>query len=178
MDALRGGRLMRKCMFDSIEQHHADDFGNSRLGPRLYQDILSAVREAGTPEVVKEFESRFLPLVNSDPSRDKAAIAIAEAEQAAAAAAHRGRGKWVGISVVLVAASLGAAMVGFKTLKITAAEAKKSPKATATETMPAAAQPVMSESPIAETKASEPASEAMPEEAPALSAKEEPTGPE
>jgi hypothetical protein len=177
MDALRGGRLMRKYMFDSIEQHHADDFGNSMVGPRLYQDILSAVRESGTADAVKEFESRFFPLVNSDPSRDKAAIAIAEAEQAAAAAARRGRGKWVGISVVVVAAFLGAAMVGVKSLKITAAEAKRSPKLMATEIMPAAAQPVISEAPVAETKTIEPASELMPEEAPALSGTEESTGP-
>jgi hypothetical protein len=175
MDGLRGGRRMRKCMFDSIEQHHADDFANSRVGPRLYQDILSAVREAGTAEALKEFETRFLPLVNSDPSRDKGAIAIARAGNVATAAASRSRSRWVGVSVVLVVASLGGALVGFKMLKPTAAEASRSaPKMMATETKPAAVPTVTSESPVAETTPIEPASETVTEEVPVLSGKEEP----
>src|SRR6185369_93420 len=72
MEALRGGRQMRKRIFDTLEQHHTHDFGNSRLGPRLYEDLLSAVRESGAAEAVKEFENRFLPLVNTDPARDNA----------------------------------------------------------------------------------------------------------
>src|SRR5438045_107523 len=150
MDALRSGRQMRKCIFDTLEQHHADDFGNSRVGPRLYQDILAAVRESGAAEAVKEFESRFLPLVNSDPARDNAAILVSE--KAAAAAADRKRGRWVGISVVLVVAMLAAATVGFRTVKTSAAQAgRSSPKVTATQAIAAPAQAAKNESPVPET---------------------------
>jgi hypothetical protein len=175
MDALRNGRQMRKRVFDTIEQHHAEDFGNSKVGPRLYADILAAVRESGAAEALTEFESRFLPLVNSDPARDTAAIRISQQAAAEAAAADRKRGAWVGLSVVLLVAMVGAAVVGFRTVKITPAQAGRSAhKPMATQIMPAPPQAVIKEAPVAETKAPEPAFETVTEESPDLSAKEEP----
>jgi hypothetical protein len=61
VDALRSGRQMRKRIFDTIEERHAHDLRNSRLGPGFYEELLSVVRQAGTAEGIKEFESRFLP---------------------------------------------------------------------------------------------------------------------
>jgi hypothetical protein len=115
-EMLRVGRDMRKRMFDTIEQRHADDLGNGKAGMKLYEDLLSAVRDAGVPEAETEFESRFLPLLNKkevqpagtfDPDRMTAA-----------------EGPWSGVwrwisSTVMAAAIAGAAgwFFGDKALK-------------------------------------------------------------
>jgi hypothetical protein len=54
-------------MFNALEQNHAKDFRDPSGGPRLNKNILSAVRDSGTAEAIQEFESRFLPLVNTKP---------------------------------------------------------------------------------------------------------------
>src|SRR5262245_24826527 len=35
VEALRGGRAMQKRVFDTIEERHAKDFGNGRVGQKL-----------------------------------------------------------------------------------------------------------------------------------------------
>jgi hypothetical protein len=188
MEALRGGRQMRKRIFDTLEQHHTHDFGNSRLGPRLYEDLLSAVRESGAAEAVKEFESRFLPLVNTDPARDKAEAdddVSAELTKAvrATAARDRKRGNWIGVSVVLTITTLTALIIGFKGLKITPAEAGRSLfRMTASHTKPAPAPPAVTAQPAAEesstaaTSSPESISETTPEPVPAFSPEPELAG--
>ncbi len=47
IQALRGGRKMRKRMFDTIEQRHTQGFVSGRMGMGLYEDFLSAVRVSG-----------------------------------------------------------------------------------------------------------------------------------
>jgi hypothetical protein len=161
VEALRGGHQMRNCMFNAIEQNHAQDFRDPSVGPRLYKNILSAVRDSGAAEAIQEFESRFLPLVNSkQPDKNQVR-----------AEADRGRGRWVGISVVLAVASLAALIAGFKTLKITAAEANRlNVKMTST---PVRAHAVAGDGVIVPTKTTEPASEMVTEPAPAFSAEQE-----
>jgi hypothetical protein len=167
MDALRGGREMRRCIFDTIEQRHAHDFRNSSLGPGLYEHLLSAVRESGAREAIKEFEARFFPLLNSDPSEE-----MTNQDRVTAVAAQRGR--WGLIPALFVVAFAGALIVGFNAVKITAAEATRATaKQTASETTSALA--VAPEGPIAATKTIEPASEMPTEEVPALSAEQEPS---
>ena len=165
VDALRSGRQMRKRIFDTIEQRHACDFRNSRVGPGLYEDLLSAVRNSGAAEAIKEFENRFSPLLNSDPSRDNA--------EAAALANRRTRG-WGMISAMSAVAFLGALIVGFGALKIIAAERPtvSAVKAIepASEAMPLPA--VAPESPIATTKVIEPTTETT-EAAPPTSVEQE-----
>ena len=185
MDALRSGRAMRKCIFDTIEQRHARDFGNSRVGPGLYEDLLSAVRESGATEAIKEFENRFFPLLNSDPSRDNADIGPSEEmtnQDRATAVEDRRRGGWGVISALCVLGFLGALIVGFNAFKITAAERPTVEEATRTaatatelapETMTEPAQAVAAETAIAATKAMEPASEVMTEAMGGISAKQE-----
>jgi hypothetical protein len=183
MDALRSGRQMRKCIFDTIEQRHAHDFGNSRVGPGLYENLLSAVRESGATEAIKEFENRFFPLLNSDPSRDNADIGSSkEMTNQDRAVADRGRGGWGMILALCVVGFLGALMVGVNALKITAAErpivkeaTRSAPEATepAPETMTEPAQAVAAETAIPTTKAMEPASEMMTEAVRGISAKQE-----
>jgi hypothetical protein len=179
MDALRSGREMRKCIFDTIEQRHAHDFGNSRVGPGLYENLLSAVRESGATEAIKEFENRFFPLLNSDPSRDNADIG---SSKEMTNQADRGRGGWGMILALCVVGFLGALVVGVNALKITAAErpivkeaTRSAPEATepAPETMTEPAQAVAAETAIAATKAMEPASEMMTEAVRGISAKQE-----
>jgi hypothetical protein len=166
---------MRKRIFDTLEQHHTHDFGNSRLGPRLYEDLLSAVRESGAAEAVKEFESRFLPLVNTDPSRDNAHDDVSgDLTKAvrATAAKDRRRGSWIGVSVVLAITTLTALVIGFKCLKITPAEAGRSFfRMTSSHTKPAPvpvpAQPAAEEHSTAATNSPESTSETTPEPVPA-----------
>jgi len=184
MEALRGSRQMRKRIFDTLEQHHTHDFGNSRLGPRLYEDLLSAVRESGAAEAVKEFESRFLPLVNTDPSRDNAHDDVSgELTKAvrATAAKDRRRSSWIGVSVVLAVTTLTALIIGFKGLKITPAEAGRSlfrmtPSHTKPAPAPVAAQPAAEESSTAATSNPESISETTPEAVPASPPEQELSG--
>ena len=180
MDALRAGRQMRKRIFDTLEQHYAHDFGNSTVGPRLYKNVLSAVRESGAAEAVKEFESRFLPLVNSDPSRDKPDRRITKKltnQDQPTAVPDRRHGRWIGISALFVVVFLGTLIVGVKALKINQAEAgRSSAKTTASQIIPATAQEVASEGSVAVTKTIEPTSEMTTETVPALSDEQELSG--
>jgi len=152
---------MRNCMFNAIEQNHAQDFRDRSVGPRLYENLLSAVRDCGTAEAIQEFESRFLPLVNAKPPNKNQARAVA------------GRGRWVGISVVLAVASLAALIACFKTLKITAAEANRLNVKMIAST-PVRAPAGAGEGVIVPTEITEPASEIVtePEPAPAFSAEQ------
>src|SRR5437660_887904 len=113
---------MRKCIFDTIEQRHRHDFRNSRVGPGLYKDLLSAVRDSGATEAIKEFENRFSPLLNSDPLRDDADFGPSEEmtnQDRATVMADRRRGGWGMISAQCGVAFLAALIVGFNAFKIT-----------------------------------------------------------
>jgi len=57
----------RRRIFDNIEQHYAHAFANGRAGIDLYEGLLSALRDSGMPEVTKEFERRFSPLLSPSP---------------------------------------------------------------------------------------------------------------
>jgi len=57
----------RRRIFDNIERHDAHAFANGRAGIDLYEGLLSALRDSGMPEVTKEFERRFSPLLSSSP---------------------------------------------------------------------------------------------------------------
>jgi len=57
----------RKRIFDNIERHYAQAFANGRAGIYLYEGLLSALRGSGMPEVTKEFERRFFPLLSTSP---------------------------------------------------------------------------------------------------------------
>jgi hypothetical protein len=175
MDALRSSREIRKCMFDTIEQRHARDFGNSRVGPGLYENLLLAVRESGATEAVKEFESRFFPLLNSDPSRD-ADIGASEArpnqKQVIGLA-----GRWGLMSALFVVALVGALIAVSNAVKITAAETTRTAaKTIASETTLPPAQAEEAEAPVAATQAAEPASEMTTGAAPVSSAQQEVSG--
>jgi hypothetical protein len=139
MHALRDGRAMRERMFDIIEQHHADDFGNGRLGKGLYEDLLSAVRDSGVPEAAQEFEERFFPYLNPDRKHGE--------PEAAKDRWRVGRGL---AAVLCMAAVLGALIVGFTVFKKTASE-----------------QLAVTEAPIPAAHATEPASETATESTPA-----------
>jgi hypothetical protein len=184
VDALRSGRKMRKCIFDTIEQRHRHDFRNSRVGPGLYEDLLSAVRDSRVTEAIKEFESRFSPLLNSDPLRDDAdfsASAEMTSRDRATVMADRRRDGWGMITALCGVAFLVALIVGFNAFKITAAQATKTAAKAiepASEMMTAPAQAVKAEAPIAATKAIEPGSEMMTEGVSAIPAEPEPSGDE
>jgi len=66
-NALRSGDKIRRRIFDTIEH----EFGNGRAGIEFYEKLLYALRDAGMPEVMKEFERRFSPLLSmTDQDQD------------------------------------------------------------------------------------------------------------
>jgi hypothetical protein len=162
VEMLRVGREMRKRMFDTLEQRHAQNLGSGRQGMRLYEDLLSAVRDARVPEAVEEFESRFLPLVSSGGPRDGTdfdpSVEMSDQDRMAAVEDRRGRG-WDWISVLCVAAVIvGALILAFDALKTT--------------TVP----PAVTEAPAPAVKSTEePAPETMTEPAPATAPEQEPS---
>jgi len=111
VEALRGSRAMQKRVFDTIEERHAKDFRNGRVGQRLYEHLLSAVRESGMPAIEAEFENRFLPLLKAKQPHGEAEAGSPKQELAT---------RLIWISTACVAAvTLGAVIVGFGALKTT-----------------------------------------------------------
>jgi hypothetical protein len=162
METLRAGREMRKRIFDTLEQRHAHDFGNGRAGMKLYEDLLSAVRDAGVPEAAEEFENRFFPLLNPDRPRGEADFGppkeMTNQDRMTTMEDRRGGG-WDWISALCgVAVILGALILGFNAFKMSTAEL-----------------PTVTEAPIPAAKATEPAPETMIEPAPATAAEQEPS---
>ena len=151
METLRAGRVMRKRVFDTLEQCHAHDFGNGRAGMKLYEEILSAVRDAGVPEAAEEFENRFFPLLKPDRPRGE--------DDFGTPSENRRGGSWGWISALCVAAVIfGALILGSNALKMTTAE-----------------PPTVTEAPIPAVKATEATSETMTEPAPATASEQEPS---
>jgi hypothetical protein len=162
MEALRAGRAMRKRIFDTIEQRHAHDFGDGRTGMKFYEDLLSAVRDAGVPEAAEEFENRFCPLLNSNQPRGEGDVGppkkLTNKDRLTPLEDRRGgSGDWISaLCVALVI--LGALVLGFNAFKTTTAE-----------------PPSVTEASIPAAKATEPASETTTEPAPATGAEQEPS---
>jgi hypothetical protein len=165
-EMLRVGRDMRKRMFDTLEERHAQDFENGKAGRKLYEDLLSAVRDAGVPEAVTEFESRFLPLLNRDrPQGDEESDfsgGVTDRDRMLAAEDRRGGG-WVWIWSLAVAAVItGALFFGYSFLKVTAS---KPPAMTETgvpatnPTEPVSQPPAATGAPVPAEQPTEPASQ-------------------
>jgi hypothetical protein len=153
METLRAGRQMRTRVFDTLEQRHAHDFGNGTAGIKLYEDLLSAVRDAGVPEAAEEFENRFFPLLKPDRPRGE--------EDFGAPRDNRPGGSWGWISALCVAAvMLGALILGSNALRMTTAE-----------------PPTVTEAPIPAPTATESA-ETKIEPAPAAAAEQDDPSPE
>ncbi|MFZ2143997.1 MAG: hypothetical protein WAV78_44860 [Xanthobacteraceae bacterium] len=180
IQALRSGHKMRKRMFDTIEQRHKNDFVRSRRGMGLYEDLLSAVRVSGVPEAVDEFESRFLPLLDSDQTRGDADVGTQE-EMAQHGTTEMQNRRWagrVGISALCLAALVTALIVGVRVISITAAEQPGSreltitaakPTEPASETMSEGEQAVVVRASVPAMDVTEPASETIAEPVPAIS---------
>ena len=181
MEALRGGRRMQQRMFDTIEQRHAYDLGDGKAGLKLYETLLSAVRESGVPEAAMEFEKRFFPLLN--PERPHRA-ADGGAPEERSDQDRRGAG-WIWISTLGVAAVIfGVLIVRFDLLKTTTAGSSTATKAAildvkATEPAPGAiADPAVEkviEAASSVEKATETASEPVTESAPTKADEQKPS---
>jgi hypothetical protein len=107
VNALRGGHEIRKRIFDVIEQYHANDFRDGRKGVELYEGLLSALRNSGMPDVVKEFERRFAPLL--DPPRGNGKLGPQER-----------RLDWGRMAMLYVAAFVGTFIIAVSILRMTA----------------------------------------------------------
>jgi hypothetical protein len=179
-EMLRVGRDMRKRMFDTLEERHAQDFENGKAGRKLYEDLLSAVRDAGVPEAVTEFESRFLPLLNRDrPQGDEDSGfsgGMTDRDRMIAAEDRRGGG-WVWIWSLVAAVITGALLFGYSFLEVSmskppAVTVAPVPAANPTEPvsqpLPATGAPVSAEQPT------EPASQSTTEPPPSAPMQQEP----
>jgi len=152
VDMLRVGRDMRKRMFDTLEERHADDFGNGKAGRRLYDDLLSAVRDAGVPEAVTEFESRFLPLLNRKrPQADAQPGFATDLDLDRMSAAPRWRTGWVWLwSLAGAVVIAGGLFLGYNYLKTTAERlpsVTEAPSPAAQPAGPASETPAVTEAP-------------------------------
>ena len=119
VNALRSGGEIRRRIFDTIEQHHAHEFGNGRAGIELYEELLSALRDSGMPEVMKEFERRFFPLLSPSQPHNKAddlglREEMTNQDQAVTTPVHhRPRRDWGRRSILYVAAFFGSFIIVF-----------------------------------------------------------------
>jgi hypothetical protein len=163
VDMLRVGRDMRKRMFDTLEERHADDFGNGKAGRRLYDDLLSAVRDAGVPDAVMEFESRFLPLLNRKRPQAEVLPGFAGDLDVMSGARGRWRAGWVWTwSLAGAVAIAGALFLGYNYLKTTAERlpsVTQAPPPAAQPTGPASETPAGTEAPVVPAGTAEPLSE-------------------
>ena len=188
MEALRGGRGMQKRMFDTIEQRHAHDFGDGRAGLKLYETLLSAVRESGVPDAAVEFEKRFFPLLNPERPHRNAGVGppeeISDQDQETVTGGRWGAGR-IWLSTLCVAAVVFAVLIlRFDILKTTVAGSSTATKAaildvktiepapSATADAPAETA-IEASSPVA--KGTETASEPMTESAPAKTDEQKPS---
>ena len=163
VDMLRVGRDMRKRMFDTLEERHADDFGSGKAGRKLYDDLLSAVRDAGVPEAVTEFESRFLPLLTRKRQQADAQPGFATDLDLMSGAQARWRAGWVWLwSLAGAVVIAGALFLGYNYLKTTAERlpsVTEAPPPPAQTAGPASETPAVTEAPVAPEGAAEPVSE-------------------
>ena len=176
MEALRGGRRMQQRMFDTIEQRHAHDLGDGRAGLKLYETLLSAVRESGVSEAATEFEKRFFPLLNPERPHRKAGVDEISGQDRNTVTADRWGAGWIWVPTLGAAAVIfGVWILGFDVLKTATAVLSPATKATlldvkATEPAPGPiADPppeaaIEAPSPVAKgtETASEPATELAP----------------
>ena len=133
---------MRERLFDTMEQYYAHDFGNGRAGKGFYEQLLSAVRAAGSSEAIKEFETRFSPFLNPHQKHLNAGdvghlAGITDPEVTTAVQdpprSERGRA-----SALYLAAFLGAFIIGLTVIGMSATEqstmtAATTPRAKAAE---------------------------------------------
>ena len=163
VDMLRVGRDMRKRMFDTLEERHADDFGSGKAGRKLYDDLLSAVRDTGVPEAVTEFESRFLPLLTRKRQQADAQPGFATDLDLMSGAQARWRAGWVWLwSLAGAVVIAGALFLGYNYLKTTAERlpsVTEAPPPAAQTAGPASETPAVTEAPVAPAGVAEPVSE-------------------
>jgi len=163
VDMLRVGRDMRKRMFDTLEERHADDFGSGKAGRKLYDDLLSAVRDAGVPEAVTEFESRFLPLLTRKRQQADAQPGFATDLDLMSGAQARWRAGWVWLwSLAGAVVIAGALFLGYNYLKTTAERlpsVTEAPPPAAQTAGPTSETPAVTEAPVAPAGVAEPVSE-------------------
>jgi len=123
VNALRGGHEIRKRIFDVIEQYHAKDFRDGREGVELYEELLSALRNSGMPDVVKEFERRFAPLLNPHAPRGNGKLGpqkkMTDKNVLAAVRDRRRRGR---MAMLYVAAFVGTFIIAVSILRMTTTE--------------------------------------------------------
>jgi hypothetical protein len=130
IQAVREGN--RNRIFLMREQRHAADFANGPAGVKHYANLLEAVRSADVPEAVEEFQRRFLPLLDPDGTRSRAAASSSDATTGI-----RLGGGWSWAALV-AATLLAGAIFGFNTVRSPSASTPAlmvapAPKATATE---------------------------------------------
>ena len=163
VDMLRVGRDMRKRMFETLEERHAYDFGSGKSGRKLYDDLLSAVRDAGVPEAVTEFESRFLPLLTRKRQQADAQPGFATDLDLMSGAQARWRAGWVWLwSLAGAVVIAGALFLGYNYLKTTAERlpsVTEAPPPAAQTAGPASETPAVTEAPVAPAGVAEPVSE-------------------
>jgi hypothetical protein len=116
-------RSQRRRPVQSTIRTSAHDFGNGRAGKGFYEQLLSAVRAAGSPEAIKEFETRFSPFLNPHQKHlnagDVGHLEGITDPEVTAAVQDRPRSEW---GTLYLAAFLGAFIIGLTVIGMTATE--------------------------------------------------------
>ena len=133
VNALRSDK-QRERLFDAMEQYYAHDFGNGRMGKGFYEQLLLAIRGAGSPEAIKEFETRFSPFLNpnqkhlnADDVPDLEGITNPELTTSMQ---DRPRGESHRVFAPYLAAFLGAFIIGLRVIVMTVTERSTTAAAT------------------------------------------------
>jgi hypothetical protein len=170
VNALRSGKT-RERLFDTMERHYARDFGNGRAGKGFYEQLLLAVRGAGSPEAIKEFESRFSPFLDPHEKHLKESdvghpVGITSPELTTVVQ-DRPCSHWGTMFALYLAALLGAFIIGLKVIGMTVTEqstmtaattprAKAAESAAGTTTEPVQVMAVRASDPETMPRAAEP----------------------
>ena len=120
IENLRAGPEMRRRIFETLEQHCGQEFGSGRMGKSLYETFHSAIQDADMPDVLAEFERRFLPFVKGRRLPDTFEGRRAEmTDGRVTAAVGRARGwGWTGApsAVTVIGAGVVVALATFNTI--------------------------------------------------------------
>jgi len=148
VNALRNDK-QRKQLFDAMERYYAQDFGNGRIGKGFYEQLLLAVRGAGSPEAIKEFESRFSPFLNpnlkhlnADDVRDLEGITNPELITPMPDRTLRERHRVLAPYLVAFAFIIGLGVIGMIVAERSTMTAGTTPRAQAAQSESSLTQPV------------------------------------
>src|SRR5580698_4028672 len=63
-EGIRKGGRTRELVYEFWTEENRNKLGNGQAGIALYEELLAIVRRSGSEEAVKEFQKRFVPMLD------------------------------------------------------------------------------------------------------------------